>query len=90
MAEWSAVEALSVLIGLFVSVGLPIIKLISSITKLTVTVESIQRDFESVTTRNTESHRRMWVKLEEHDRDIADHDGRIRELEGRVDAYHGQ
>ena len=28
-----------------------------------------------------EAHRRMWAKFEEHDKDIADHDDRIRKVE---------
>lgn len=82
------VEVLSVLVGIFFTVGLPILKLISSITRLTVTVEAIQRDFDTVTNRNTDSHRRMWAKMETHDKELSDHDSRISELEGRVDAYH--
>lgn len=90
MTEFDVVEVVVVLAGLFVTVGLPIIKLISSITRLTDTVEFLQGSLTNVTTRNTESHRRMWVKLEAHEGKLADHDGRLRELEGRVDAYHGQ
>ena len=88
MTEWNIVEVIAALIGLFLTVGLPIVKLISSITRLTLTVESIQHNIDSVTSRNADSHRRMWNKLDEHGKMIGDQDGRIKKLEGKVDAYH--
>lgn len=89
MDEWAVVGVLVVLVGLFATVGAPIIKLISSITKLTVTVENLRENVESVTKRNTDAHRRLWEHNEEQDREIKDHGMRLEKLEGRMDVYHG-
>lgn len=90
MTEWEVVGVLVVLVGLFFTVSTPVMKLISSITKLTATVETLQDNVDAVTRRNTESHRRLWEKNEQQDREIQDHGNRIERLEGRVDGYHGQ
>lgn len=90
MTEWEVVGVLVVLVGLFITVSTPVMKLISSITKLTATVETLQDNVDAVTRRNTESHRRLWEKNEQQDREIQDHGNRIERLEGRVDGYHGQ
>lgn len=90
MTEFGVVEVLATLVGLFITIGIPILKLIASITRLTVTVEALQKDFTSVTAKNTESHRRIWARLEGHDQELADQDGRIKKLEGRVEGYHGK
>ena len=89
MNEWGIVEVLVVLIGLFATVGAPIIKLISSITKLNATVDNLRENVDSVTRRNTDAHRRLWEHNEKQDAEIRDHGNRIERLEGRVDIYHG-
>lgn len=90
MNEWEVVGGIAVLVGLFFTVSSPVMKLISSITKLTSTVENLQEDVASVTKRNTDAHRRLWEKNEQQDREIQDHGNRIERLEGRVDGYHGK
>lgn len=89
MNEWAVVGVIVVLVGLFATVGAPIIKLISSITKLTVTVDNLRENVESFTRRNTDAHRRLWDHNEKQDAELNDHKGRIERLEGRVDIYHG-
>lgn len=81
MTEWEVVGVIVALVGLFLTVGAPIIKLITSITKLTGTVDALQKDMESLTTKNTEAHRRLWEHNEEQDDKINDHESRIRVIE---------
>lgn len=88
MDNWGVVETAVVLAGLFATVGAPMIKLISSITKLTATVESLQGNVDTITKRNTESHRRLWEKNEEQDRRLTEHDGKIKNLEFQMKTYH--
>lgn len=90
LSEWEVVGVIVVLVGLFFTVSSPIMKLISSITKLTATVETLQENVDSVTKRNTESHRRLWEHNKEQDAEIQEHGRRIEKLEGRVDGYHGK
>lgn len=89
MNEWGVVEVLIAIIGLFATIGVPIIKFNASVVELNSTVKELKEDMANLTTRNTESHRRLWTHNEEQDRILNDHDGRIKKLEGRVDAYHG-
>lgn len=81
MTEWGVVGVIVALVGLFLTVGAPIIKLITSITKLTGTVDALQKDMEGLTTKNTEAHRRLWEHNEEQDDKINDHESRIRVIE---------
>lgn len=90
MSEWEVVGVIVVLVGLFFTVSTPVMKLITSITKLTSTVEALQENVDSVTRRNTESHRRLWEHNEKQDNELRDHGARIDKLEGRVDQYHGK
>ena len=79
--EWNVVSVLVVLVGLFATIGAPIIKLISSITKLTSSVEYLQESMGDLTKRNTESHGRMFKRLDEHDYTLGDHETRITLME---------
>lgn len=83
MTEWGVVLVISALLGLFVVVAKPVVSLTQAITKLTATVESIKADFDSMSLKNTESHRRIWDHNDEQDKQIMDHDRRITRLEGQ-------
>ena len=69
------------LVGLFFTVGKPVIKLNSSITTLNVKLEHMQTDAATESSRNAESHSRIYKHLEKHDDEIASHDKRIGLLE---------
>ncbi|WP_195396740.1 DUF948 domain-containing protein [Holdemania sp. 1001302B_160321_E10] len=71
------------IVGLFFTVGRPVINLNTSITKLTVTVEQLQRDYDDLKKRaheevndlavkNSDSHRRIHDKLDDHEQRITD------------------
>lgn len=81
------VQNFSLLVGLFLTIGAPILKLIASITKLTSTVDNLQKDFDTVTSKNTDSHRRLWEKNDEQDEVLQDHEGRLIKLEARKNGY---
>ena len=84
MNEWTIVTVVIALVGLVVTVAAPVIKLNSSITKLTVTMEGLQKAQDKLAVENTDSHRRMWVKNEEQDKKINDHETRIHVVEGKI------
>lgn len=88
--EWGVFGVLAAIVGLFLSVGAPALKLNATITRLQSSLENLQKDIDDVSKKNTESHRRLWIHNEKQDAIINDHDGRIERLEGRVDAYHGK
>ena len=70
-------------VGLFFTVGKPVINLNTSITKLTVTVDRLQKDYDDLKKRaheevndlavkNSDSHRRIHDKLDDHEQRITD------------------
>ncbi len=83
MTEWGVVGVVIALFGFAVSVVAPIIKLNTSITRLTVTLETVARELNDQKKSNHESHKRIWEKNEEQDGKLADHEGRITRLEDR-------
>lgn len=81
MMEWEVVGVIIALIGLFSAVGAPVIRLNTSITKLIENLDNLKNEVETVTKHNTDSHRRLWLKNEEQDSRLNDHESRIRVLE---------
>ena len=78
MNEWNVVGVLVVVAGLFLSVGAPVIRLNSTLTKLSTLVEGLQDRQER---DNTDSHRRLWKHNDEQDAALNDHETRITILE---------
>ena len=81
MTEWGVVGVIIALVGFAASVVAPIIKLNTSITRLTVTLETVARELNDQKESNHESHKRLWEKNEELDGKLIDHEGRITRLE---------
>lgn len=81
--EWTTVTVIIALVGLGVAVVKPIISLTQSITKLTVAVDRLQSDMESLTTKNSQAHGRLWDHNGEQDGRLNDHEKRIGSLEHR-------
>ena len=67
--------------GLGVSIITPIIKLNTTITKLTTVVERLGGDVADLTARNTKTHDRIFATLDKHNDQLIDHDKRITILE---------
>lgn len=70
MTEWQVLGVISAVIGVAVTVGAPIVKLNSTLTRLISKLDSLTRDFDEFTDRNRESHKRIFVKLDDHERRI--------------------
>lgn len=77
------------LVTLFVSIGVPVIRLNTTIQKFCDKVEFIDEELEELTTRNSKSHDRIWrhndkqdEKLEEHDKLLTKHEHQIQSLQG--------
>lgn len=84
MTEWGVVGVIVVLVGLIASILKPLINLNSSITKLTVAVENLQKDVEGMTAKSSEAHRRLWDHNEEQDHKLEDHEIRIQKVEEKT------
>lgn len=81
MNEWNVVGVLVVVAGLFLSVGAPVIRLNSTLTKLSTLVEAMQERQDRQEQSNTEGHRRLWAHNDGQDAALRDHETRIMILE---------
>lgn len=81
MNEWSVVTVIVALLGLLATVVKPLLTLNTSIVKLTAQMESLCRDMAEFATSNTENHRRIWNRIDDHKDVLDDHGRRIDHLE---------
>lgn len=83
MSEWGVVGVIVVMVGLFFTVGKPVINLNTSITELTVTVKHLQKDYDDLkkktqeeinelAVKNSDSHKRIHDKIDDHEQRIND------------------
>ena len=90
MTEWSVVLVIVTLIGIVGAVARPIIKLNTSITKLTVTLENTCGDVIGLSERhdrdmqkNSENHARLWQHNEIQDAQLKELEKIVFALEGK-------
>lgn len=83
MSEWTVVTVIAAIVGLFFTIGKPIITLNTNITVLNESIKNIKLQSERNETDNTEAHRRIWKKNEEQDRQLAEHEMRLHDLDGK-------
>lgn len=81
MDEWSVVLVLSGVVGLFCSIGIPIIRFNASVVKLAAQLEHITEHQNQLENDNAAGHRRLWAHCDEQDDVIRDHETRITILE---------
>lgn len=81
MREWDVVGVVAALIALFSTMVAPIVKLTRAITKLTTTMENMEKSVDELTTNNRSAHERIWTHAREQDEKLCDHETRIRVME---------
>jgi cell division protein FtsL len=81
MDEWTIVGVIIVLFGLIASVVTPLLKLNTSITQLTCAVSVLQKNIEGLTSKNSESHAKLWEHNTKQDALLNDHETRIKLIE---------
>lgn len=88
MNEWTMIIALSTLVGLFLTVGAPILKLNSNITMLNVNIQQNSKEIaenkqelKEQREKANESHQKLWNKNDEQDKILSNHETRIKILE---------
>lgn len=88
MAQWDVVLVITSLVGLFLTVGVPIIGLNKTITTLNVRLDHMEKESNEQKTEIAEqraaakdSHRRIWAHNDEQDDRLDDHEKRITILE---------
>ena len=90
--EWTVFEVVAAIAALFLSIGVPVIRLNSSITKLTVMLERVEKDVAANRTALEQqraaakaSHEKLWRHNEEQDAQLQNHETRLQVLEKRKD-----
>ncbi len=81
MERWDIVTVLVALVGMFATILAPIVKLIRAITRLTTAVENIDARVIDLTSNNRTGHEQIWMHAREQDRQLCEHETRIRVLE---------
>lgn len=88
MNEWQVVGVIVVLVGLFFTIGKPIIDLNKNITLLNANVQQNNKELaeqkdELKEQRKSarESHQKLWAKNEEQDKVLRNHETRLSILE---------
>lgn len=81
MREWDVVGVIAALTALFATIVTPIVKLTRAITKLTTTMENVEKSVEELTANNRTAHERIWSHAQEQDERLCDHETRIRVME---------
>lgn len=88
MNEWGVVTVLTALVGLFFTVGKPIINLNKTMTTLNINVEhnsqevkELKDDLKSQRESAHESHEKLWMHNNKQDEKLQDHETRLGILE---------
>lgn len=83
MTEWGVVGVVIALVGFLSATAGPLVKLNSSITRLTVAVEGFQKALDKLDEENHESHKTFYDRLDGHDKKLAAQEERIKTLEAK-------
>ena len=81
MTEWEVFGVIVALVAFAISIGTPIVKLNTSITRLIDRLNSLDGDMEELTVKNSKSHERLWKHNEKQDKRIEEHEVGISVLE---------
>ncbi len=70
MSQWETVGVIAVLVGLFGAVIPPVVKLNNALTALQVTLAQLRELLCEEKDSNAESHKRIWGRIDEHEKRI--------------------
>ena len=88
MTEWGIFGVIAALASFLTVIVAPMLKLNTSITKLTITMDHMNQqladqnaEIERIRVKSSDSHEKLWKKNDEQDDTLSDHDKRITRLE---------
>lgn len=70
MTEWGVFEVFAAIVALFLAIGVPSLKLNSTITRLSVLLDKLEQT-------NKEEHVAIWDEVEKHGEAISNHETRL-------------
>lgn len=82
---WEIFLGIVALVGFMITVISPLMKLSKTMTELNVNMQNLNQAMNTLTSNNTESHRRIWEHNEEQDSKIENHEKRITKIETKMD-----
>ena len=68
--SWTVILALGTIVGLFFTVGKPIINLNSTITELITRLKRMERDLDEFKVHNHEAHKKLHDRIDEVEDDV--------------------
>lgn len=83
MSEWTVVTALIAVVGLFLTVGKPIINLNTSIVTLNEEMKQQRERLNKMESGSVEEHQLIWDHEEQQDKELAEHRIRLHDLDGK-------
>lgn len=81
MGQYDVVVIVVAMLTTAITIGAPIIKLNTAITRLIVKLDGLGVDLDDLEKHNHESHRRLWDHNDEQDEKLADHETRLQVIE---------
>lgn len=81
MTEWNIVLVLAELIGLFILVGKPILTLNKTIAEFNTELKNMGQRVDKLEDSKSEAHKELWIHNDQQDKELQDHETRIRVLE---------
>ena len=82
---WEIFLGIVALVGFMITAISPLMKLSKTMTELNVNMQNLNQAMNTLTSNNTESHRRIWEHNEEQDSKIENHEKRITKIETKMD-----
>ena len=82
---WEIFLGIVALVGFMITIISPLMKLSKTMTELNVNMQNLNQAMNTLTSNNTESHRRIWEHNEEQDSKIENHEKRITKIETKMD-----
>lgn len=87
---WLVVTALVTLIGLFFTVGKPIIKLNSILTELNIRMETVEEDINSMISKNHDAHSHIHKRIDDVSKDVSCIEKKVERLETNINDISSQ
>ena len=83
MSEWDVVTIIIAIVGLFFSVGKPIIKLNTNIKILNESIKSVNKRQDNFEKCSEKEHEELWDHENEQDKILEEHKMRLHDLDGK-------
>ena len=81
--EWTVVTVIAAVVGLFFTVGKPIITLNTNITVLNESIKSQNERLNKFEKNSEKEHEDIWHHEDKQDKELAEHRMRLHDLDGK-------